>query len=133
MEVRVKEYATLDSNSMVDYWTVIRKKYASATKIHIILDQGSYNTSQITRQEAEKMGIELHYLPPYSPNLNPIERLWKIMNEQVRNNQYFLSVKHFKDAILAFFNESWDKLASHMISRINDNFQILQNPPSQVC
>ncbi|CDG22371.1 protein of unknown function [Xenorhabdus poinarii G6] len=28
-------------------------------------------------------------LPPYSPNLNPIERLWKYANEQIRNNVYF--------------------------------------------
>ncbi|MDP6597465.1 MAG: transposase [Candidatus Poribacteria bacterium] len=32
------------------------------------------------------MNIELDYLPPDSPNLNPIERLWKVRNERVRNN-----------------------------------------------
>ncbi|MBD6969287.1 hypothetical protein G4170_22495, partial [Vibrio parahaemolyticus] len=42
---------------------------------------------------AKVLNIELHYLhlPPYSPNLNPIERLWKVMNEYVRNNIYFSS------------------------------------------
>ena len=48
-------------------------------------------------------GITLHYLPPYSPNLNPIERLWKVMNEYVRNNRFFKSAKEFKKEILTFF------------------------------
>ena len=38
----------------------------------------------------------LHILPPYSPNLNPIERVWKVMNEHVRNNEVFSSFKKFK-------------------------------------
>lgn len=40
-------------------------------------------------------------LPPYSPNLNPIERLW-IMNEQVRNNRFLKGAKDFKEAISRF-------------------------------
>jgi transposase len=35
------------------------------------------------------LNIKLHFLPPYSPNLNPIKRLWKVMNEKVRNNRLF--------------------------------------------
>jgi len=38
---------------------------------------------------ATELNIKLHFLPPYSPNLNPIERLWKVMNEKVRNNRFF--------------------------------------------
>ncbi|WP_410520671.1 transposase [Candidatus Tisiphia endosymbiont of Dioctria rufipes] len=32
--------------------------------------------------------IELVFLPPYSPNLNPIERLWKLMHRIVTNNKF---------------------------------------------
>jgi transposase len=35
-------------------------------------------------EKAKELNIKLHYLPPYSPNLNPIERLWKVMNEHAR-------------------------------------------------
>ncbi len=70
--------------------------------------------------------IELHYLPPYSPNLNPIERLWKFMNEQVRNNVYFENSQVFRDAIHHFFNVTLREKAGELVCRLNDNFQILK-------
>ncbi|MCK5818104.1 MAG: transposase, partial [Psychromonas sp.] len=42
------------------------------------------------------------YLPAYSPNLNPIERLWKVMNEHARNNKYFATAKDFRRSINNF-------------------------------
>ncbi|WP_458692776.1 transposase [Candidatus Orientia mediorientalis] len=33
--------------------------------------------------------MELFFLPPYRPNLNPIERLWKFMYSLVTNNKYY--------------------------------------------
>lgn len=53
--------------------------------------------------QKEKLNIKLHYLPPYSPNLNPIERLWKVMNKHARNNQYFTKPKEFRKQIERFF------------------------------
>jgi hypothetical protein len=76
------------------------------------------------------MNIELHYFPPYSPNLNPIERLWKVMNEAVRNNRYFASSKEFREEIHRFFSERLPALAGTLSRRINDNFQTLENASS---
>jgi transposase len=53
------------------------------------------------------LGIVLHYLPPYSPNLNPIEIVWKVMNEHVRNNLFFSLAKEFREAIKQFFDHTW--------------------------
>lgn len=66
------------------------------------------------------LNIELYYFPPYSPNLNPIERLWKVMNEKVRNNRYFTSPKGFREEIRRFFNEILPKLAGTLAYRINN-------------
>ncbi|WP_174224054.1 transposase, partial [Candidatus Fukatsuia symbiotica] len=66
---------------------------------------------------------------PYSPNLNPIERLWKVMNEQTRNNRYYPSKQSFKNDILNFFEVKLPQMASSLVSRLNDNFQAL-NPAS---
>jgi transposase len=46
----------------------------------MILDNSPHKASEKTQNAAQKMGVELHFLPTYSPNLNPIERLWKVMN-----------------------------------------------------
>ncbi len=75
---------------------------------------------------AEKLNIKLHFLPAYSPNLNPIERLWKVMNEHSRNNRFFKTAKEFKDAIKLFFEQTLPGIGASLDSRINDNFQILE-------
>ncbi len=76
-------------------------------------------------EKAKELNIQLHILPPYSPNLNPTERLWKVMNEQVRNNEYFHSAKEFREKIDGFFKKTLPEIANSLDSRINDNFQIL--------
>ena len=126
MDVTIGSYETIDSQAMDQHFKKLRKKNPLAPKIHLILDQGPYNKSEETRRAAEKYGVILHFLPPYSPNLNPIERLWKVMNERVRNNQFFQSAAEFKEAIMDFFGITWPQIAQDMIDRINDNFQIVK-------
>lgn len=70
--------------------------------------------------------LVMHILPPYSPNLNPIERVWKVMNEHVRNNKVFDSFTEFKAKIRAFFGSTWNTLLPDLPSRVNDNFQKLK-------
>ena len=79
----------------------------------------------MVRNAAKVLNIELHYLPPYSPNLNPIERLWKVMNEHVRNNVYFPSKTACTSAIKKFFDVTLPEVAGSLVSRITDNFQVL--------
>lgn len=126
MNITIDAYETIDSIAIDQHFQKLHQKYPKAPKIHLILDQGSYNTSKKTKESAEKYNIVLHHLPPYSPNLNPIERLWKIMNEHARNNRYFQTAAEFKKAIMDFFQITWDKIAFSMIDRINDNFQVLK-------
>jgi hypothetical protein len=61
--------------------------HASSHCINIVLDGAGYHRSSVVAEKAKELNIKLHYLPPYSPNLNPIERLWKVMNEHARNNK----------------------------------------------
>jgi len=54
-----------------------------ARVIHLILDNAGYHKSKAFTEWIKGTKIIIHFLPPYSPNLNPIERLWKIMHESV--------------------------------------------------
>ena len=126
MGLTLESYETIDGDTMVEYMATLRRAYSDAPKIHLILDRGGYNISHKTREAAERHTIVLHHLPPYSPNLNPIERLWKVMNDHVRNNRVFTSVKDFKHAIMNFFQVTWPSIAMSMTNRINDNFQSLK-------
>ncbi len=127
MTAVVREYETINSEAMVNYFKALRATYPDAPLIHLIIDNGPYNTSDETRDSAKELCIKLHFLPPYSPNLNPTERLWKVMNENVRNNRVFKSTKEFGQAIMGFFKDTWPKICWSMTDRINDNFQRL-NP-----
>ena len=129
MDVIAEDYDTIDSASMTAFFEKLREKYSGSRPINLILDRGAYNTSAETQEAAAKFNIKLHHLPPYSPNLNPIERLWKIMHEIVQNNIVFQSAKEFKEKIMSFFSEIWPKMSEEAKSRrINDNFQRIGLP-----
>jgi len=123
MAVISAAYETVNSGSLDHFLSMIRLSYKDAPTIHVILDRGPYNISNDTKESAKKYGITLHHLPPYSPNLNPIERLWKVMNELVRNNVVFATAKQFRAAIANFFEKKWPEIAQGCTLRINDNFQ----------
>jgi transposase len=124
-QINIKDYPTINSDSMIEYFAFLKSCYPDALKMHVILDNGPYNASKKTREYAENNGIILHYLPPYSPNLTPIERLWKVMNEIARNNKFFTRPKEFREAIMEFFTNTCGVMADTMRVRINDNFQTL--------
>jgi transposase len=126
MSMTVGSHETINSDSIEVHFKMLRDKSPKSPWIHFILDQGPYNKSEKTAQAAKMHRIKLHFLPTYSPNLNPIERVWKVMNEYVRNNIVFASKTEFKEALDNFFNSMWDKIANSLKSRINDNFQILK-------
>ena len=48
----------------------------------IVLDNARYQRCALVQSLAQTLGIELLFLPPYSPNLNLIERFWKFVNKQ---------------------------------------------------
>ena len=121
---------TVNSETLAEHFARLRRSYPRTRfdTLNIILDQGSYCVSKATLAEAVRLGIKLWHLPPYSPNLNLIERAWKVMNEQVRNNVYFPDAKIFTSTIKDFFLNRWSGLSKSLTARFADNFQIIQKP-----
>ena len=123
--IQAFEYETVNADTIVHFLGYLREEHKGKGKIHLILDGAGYHRAPAVKQEAKKLNIKLHFLPPYSPNLNPIERLWKLMNEHARNNRFFKSSKDFREALYDFLKKTIPKIADSIPSRINDNFQIL--------
>lgn len=121
---------TVNSETLAEHFARLRRSYPRTRydTLNIILDQGSYCVSKATLAEAVRLDIKLWHLPPYSPNLNLIERAWKVMNEQVRNNVYFPDAKIFTSTIKDFFLKRWSKLSKSLTARFADNFQIIEKP-----
>ena len=126
LRVLHQAFETINGESIMDFLASVRKAHPDAPKMHLILDQAGYHTSDVVMARAKDLRIELHHLPSYSPNLNLIERLWKVMNEEVRNNRFFKSAKDFRDSLEGFFTDIWPRLIPAMRSRMNDDFRIVQ-------
>jgi transposase len=83
----------ITSTQVVDLLEQLAKKYCKP--IHIILDNVSYQRCAFVKERALSLGITLHFLPTYSPNLNLIERVWKLVKSKVLNSAYFETFDNF--------------------------------------
>jgi hypothetical protein len=70
--------------------------------VHIVLDNARYQKCEVVTTVAQELGIALHYIPPYRPNLNLIERLWKHVKSRLRSTCYdrFDNFKNTLDSII---------------------------------
>jgi transposase len=103
----------------------VKKQYADATTICIILDNARYQRSYIVQQKAKALDIELLYLPPYSPNLNLIERLWRYFKKKVMKNKYYDTYTGFENAVDTFF-QTFNERINDMKSLLNFKFGIIK-------
>ena len=74
---------------------------ASGRTVIVITDNAQYHHAklhQAWRQE-QAPAFTLDYLPPYSPELNPIERVWKLIRRRCLHNRYFLTLNEVVTAI----------------------------------
>jgi transposase len=71
--------------------------YHKAPKIIIFLDNVRYHHARLLKKFLDlHPKLELIYLPPYSPDLNPIERVWWFMRKKITHNRFLTSLKERK-------------------------------------
>lgn len=117
----------VDANNICDFLWKLRQANPRKYYIHVIWDNARPHKNEEVYAFAKELGIKLHYLPPYSPNLNPVERMWKLMHESVRYNKYYGKFSEFTEATLDFFKNIGRK-KNILRDRITNNFQILHSP-----
>lgn len=81
----------------------LRKK-----KILLVLDNASYHKAKELKNFFENLEdkLELLFLPPYSPDLNPIETEWRETRRNATHNRYFETIKLQKKAIVDYWNKN---------------------------
>jgi len=114
---------TCNSVRIVEFLQKIKEKYPDE-KIVIILDNARYNYAIITRAFAEENNIKLLFLPPYAPNLNLIERLWKFTKKHLVNNTYYEDFTQFVNTTESFFY-NLDDYRQELSSLFTQKFQII--------
>lgn len=80
-------------------------EYKSNKKLLIILDNASWHKKavRLMREDILFRDIDFLFLPPYSPELNPIERVWRITRKEKTHNRFFESINILKDILLSYF------------------------------
>jgi transposase len=76
------------------------RQYYQGKKITIVLDNVRYQRCKLVMDEAKKLGIELLFLPTYSPNLNLIERLWRFVKKECLYSKYYPTYEQFDAAVM---------------------------------
>ncbi len=75
-------------------------------KIHMVVDNAKYHKASLVKEwlEENSKDIQLHYLPPYSPELNATEKVWKLTKQKAVHNRYFHTNHMLRKAVLRRFN-----------------------------
>lgn len=74
------------------------KKDGTRKKILLVLDNAKYHHAKILQEWLTEVSdvLELFFLPPYSPDLNAIERLWKKTRREVTHNRFFPTIEKLR-------------------------------------
>lgn len=95
-----------DSELFISLLERLAATYRRARRIHLVLDNYIIHKSQRTLRILDSFQgrIHLHFLPPYSPDDNPIERLWKQMHDNVTRNHQHTSMESLWKAVTYFLH-----------------------------
>ena len=124
-EVIIRADNTLDSRSTIELFKMIENNNPNANKIVLVIDNAPYYyNGDVIQYAQESNQLELVYLPPYSPNLNLIERVWRFMKKTALHNRYHETFNDFKKTIGDFFQQlpKYDELAD----LLTEEFQVIR-------
>ncbi len=102
----------------------LRRCFRRYRKVHVICDNARFHkieTSRVVRQYMAEHGdrIVLHYLPAYSPQDNPIERVWWHLHEQITRNHRCESIEELIKLTTAWLDEHGSfKIEGRMYERL---------------
>ena len=99
-----KEIITITNETYINSETLCQLLFKLAelglsVQISLILDNAKYQKCKLVQNYAKELGIQLCYLPAYSPQLNLIERLWKFIRNECLYSKYYANFADFKAAI----------------------------------
>ncbi len=97
--------------------------------ITLVLDNARYQNCALVQGLADSLGIELLYLPGYSPNLNLIERLWRFLRQETLDSTYYEAFEHFRAAIDRCLDDLPTKHKGAMRTLLTHKFQMFTDVP----
>jgi transposase len=119
----VREDESINAQSTIALMKQIQEQQQQG-KIYLIADNARYYHSKLVSQYLQQNErIEIIFLPPYSPNLNLIERLWKWMKKKVAYNRYYEEFSVFREKIMEVLGNS-AQYRQALENLMTENFQL---------
>ena len=130
-DVIVTYHQTINAQATIETLEKVKKEYAGYDELFIFADNARYYVSVLLKEYlAQNPIFKLIHLPPYSPNLNLIERLWKFTRKKVINTIFYEKFNQFSESIVDFFDHIYDfedELDSFIGTKLH-LFNIKENP-----
>jgi len=114
----------VNAQSTIALFKKIEAKHRKANIIYIYCDNARYYHSRLVQEFLKTSRIVMIFLPPYSPNLNLIERLWKYFRKEILYNEYYEKFSDFQAACQNFFAGIKEHKKA-LRSLLTENFQII--------
>jgi transposase len=91
--------------------------------ITVVLDNARYQKCALVQNYAAALGIELLYLPSFSPHLNLIESLWRFVRKECLYSQYYATFPEFRAALETCLTTAQREHRSELETLLAWNFQ----------
>ncbi len=98
-----------------------------STPMTVVMDNARYQRCRLVVEKATALGIELLFLPTYSPNLNLIERLWKFVRKECLYSTYYEHFDAFKQAITLCLSETTGRHQAALNRLLTLEFQTFES------
>ena len=116
---------TVNTETFIEHLETLIEAHPKASLIRIIADNAKYIKNKKIFSFLRGKNVYIEFIPVYSPNMNLIERVWKLMKKVVKRNNYIDTFKGFKTEILKFLSETHTKYISEMKTLLTENFQLI--------
>ena len=87
----------------IEHFIKVREYYDKNIPLAFFIDNASWHKTLAVKEYCEENKITLLFLPPYSPEYNPIERVWSFLKSKIKQN-FFPTAKKFKDYVFELFD-----------------------------
>lgn len=117
---------SVNADSTIALLGAIERQFPEKRRIHVFADNARCHHAKLVRQWLGRPGcrIRMHFVPPYCPHLNPIERLWGVMHKAITHNRCSKNLRAFQTETLTFLRrtvpQTWDAIRD----AVTDNFRI---------
>jgi transposase len=97
----------VNSSVFIGFLKALLKRYGHLQKIYLVIDNASSHRAKKVKVflESVKDKLEVIFLPPYSPKLNPIEHFWTYMRDWITHNQFYPAFENLVDALHKFLEK----------------------------